>query len=215
MECECRDAEICNDWVYGEVCVWLAERQRDCTIIDAGFGGMAGPHEVQRHLRRHGIEARTIGIDVSEYDAEVDEFIHADMRYVELPGVADVVICKHVLGFFEFNTPGFKKAVENCANWLKPDGLFCTTLATCDVSTDDVNARSWFLRFMSKDETREHAAQCHNMAGEQCPHGRELNLRVEERLDEELLMADLGLAKGVTLESILFDEENDPRQVDE
>ena len=53
-----------------------------------------------------------------------------------------------------------------------------------------------FLRFMSKDETREHAAQCHNMVGEQCPHGRELNLRVEERLDEESLMVDLRLAKG-------------------
>ncbi len=85
MECECRDAAICNGWMYGEVCMWLAERKRDCTIIDAGFGGGTGLHEVQRHLRKHGIEARTIAIDDVEFDAEVDEFIHADMRDVELP----------------------------------------------------------------------------------------------------------------------------------
>ena len=95
MKCECRGAGICSDETHGEACAWLAERKRDCTIIDAGFGGVAGPHETQRHLRRHGIEARTIGIDINECDAEADEFIHADMRDVELPGVADVVVCNH------------------------------------------------------------------------------------------------------------------------
>ena len=64
---------------------------------------MAGPHEVQRHLRKHGIEARTIGIDTNECDAEVDEFIHADMRDVELPSVADAVICSYVLSGFRAN----------------------------------------------------------------------------------------------------------------
>ena len=131
MECECRDAAICNDWVCGEVCVWLAERKRDCTIIDAGFGGGTGLHEAQRHPRRHGIEARTIGIDINECDAEVDKFIRADMRDVALPDTADIVICNHVLGFFQCDAPGFKKAVENCADWLKPDGLFCTILKAC------------------------------------------------------------------------------------
>ena len=131
MECECRDAVICNDIVYGKICVWLAERQRDCTIIDAGFGGGTGLHEAQRHLRKHGIEARTIGIDIAEYDAKVDEFIHADMRDVELPGMADVVVCHHVLGFFQCDAPLFKKAVENCADWMRSDGLFCTILKAC------------------------------------------------------------------------------------
>ena len=46
MECECRDAVICNDIVYGKICAWLAERKRDCTIIDAGFGGKTALHEV-------------------------------------------------------------------------------------------------------------------------------------------------------------------------
>ena len=44
MECECRGAGICSDETYGEVCAWLAERKRDCTIVDAGFGDVAGPH---------------------------------------------------------------------------------------------------------------------------------------------------------------------------
>ena len=180
MECECRDAAICNDWVYGEVCVLLAERKLDCTIIDAGFGGGAELHEVQRHLRRHGIEASTIGIDVAEYDAEVDKFIHADMRDVKLPGMADVVICKHVLSFFKFNASGFKKAVENCADWLKPDGLFFTTLGTCQPpAVGTIN--SGFLRAMSKDETGKHAAQCHDAVGELCPHGWEANMLSKRR----------------------------------
>ena len=185
MECECRDAAICNGWMYGEVCMWLAERKRDCTIIDAGFGGGTGLHEVQRHLRKHGIEARTIAIDDVEFDAEVDEFIHADMRSVKLPGVADIVICTRVLSLFKYDVPGFKKAVENCADWLKPDGLFCTDPNTCQISMDHSNGGSWFLRFMSKDETREHAAQCHPMARKRCPHGKILNLRVVDRLNVE------------------------------
>ena len=175
MECECRDAVICNDTVYGKICVWLAERQRDCTIIDAGFGGGAELHEVQRHLRKHGIEARTIGIDIAEYDAEVDEFIHADMCDVELPSVADVVVCSHVLSFFKSKPFRFKKAVENCADWLKPGGLLFTILGTRQPpAVGAINCG--FLRAMSKDETGKHAAQCHDAVGELCPHGSAPNM---------------------------------------
>ena len=175
MECECRDAVICNDIVYGKICVWLAERQRDCTIIDAGFGGKTALHEVQRHLRKHGIEARTIGIDIAEYDAEVDEFIHADMCDVELPGVADVVVCNHVLSFFKSKPFRFKKAVENCADWMRSDGRFFTDLDAYRPPTGTGAFSGCFLRAMSKDETGEHAAQCHHRIGELCPHGWEPN----------------------------------------
>ena len=185
VECECRGATICDDETYGEVCVWLAERKRDCTIIDAGFGGGTDLHEVQRHLRKHGIEVRTIDIDDVEFDAEIDEFIHADMRDVELSGVADVVICSYVLDLFRSKPLQFKKAVENCADWLKPDGLFFTNLAKPRTPTESPNVGNphSLIRAMSKDETKEHAAQCHHMMAEWCPHGRELNMRLSVRLD--------------------------------
>ena len=214
MECECRDAVICNDYTYGEACVWLAERKHDCTIIDVGFGGGTGLHEVQRHLRRHGIEARTIGIDIQKCDAEIDEFIHADMRDVKLPGAADVVICHYVLGGFNANAAGFQRAVENCADWLKPDGLFFTNLRKDLTSTDYLNGGSPYslLRAMSKVETKEHAAQCHRMMAERCPHGKELNMRRAVRLDPVSWHNGGRLAKGVSQESILRDAGVDPRE---
>ena len=52
------------------------------------------------------------------------------------------------------------------------------------------------MRAMSKDETREHAAQCHRMIAERCPHGRELNMRLEARLDPVSWEAGRRLAKG-------------------
>lgn len=193
--------------------MWLAERKRDCTIIDAGFGGGTDLHEVQRHLRKHGIEARTIGIDVVEFDAEIDEFIHADMRDVELPGVADVVICSYVLGCFRANMTGFQRAVKNCADWLKPDGLFFTDLAKPRTPTESQNVGNphSLIRAMSKDETREHAAQCHRMMAEWYQHGRELNMRLSVRLDPVSWAAGRRLAKGVSLESILFNARSDQR----
>ena len=130
---------------------------------------------MQRHLRKHGIEAYTIGIDDAEFDAEVDEFIHADMRDVELPSVADVVICYHMLSLFKSKPRQFKKAVENCADWLKPDGLFFIDLDTRQPRPAAGTINRGFLHAMSKDETGAHAAQCHHMIGELCPHGWEAN----------------------------------------
>ena len=65
---------------------------------------------------------------------------------------------------------------------------------------------------MSKDETREHAAQCHRMMAERCPHGRELNMRLWGRLDPVSWEAGRRLAKGVSFESIYRNAGIDPRQ---
>ena len=109
MECKCDDFSISGDYIYGEATVWLAERKRDCIIIHAGFGGHYGLHELQRHLHKHGIKARTIGIDTWAWDAEVDEFIQSDIRDVKLPGVADMMICRAVTHFFNYDSTEFKK----------------------------------------------------------------------------------------------------------
>ena len=179
MECECRDFSFASDYMYGEACVWLAERKRDCTVIDAGFAGNTGLHEIQRHLRKHGIEAHTIGIDIQKWDAEVDEFIHADMRSVKMTGVADIVLCRSVVHFFDDSQEEFKRMIENCADWLKPDGVFFTDI---ECST---TARDWLRRYkgaiimraMSKAEAMEHAAKCYLATASKCLHGKELRNR--------------------------------------
>ena len=65
---------------------------------------------------------------------------------------------------------------------------------------------------MSKVETKEHAAQCHRMMAERCPHGKELNMRLVVRLDPVSWHNGSRLAKGVSPESILRDAGIDPRE---
>ena len=214
MECECCDAGICSDEVYGEPCVWLAERGSDCTVIDVGCGSMPKLHELQRHLRKHGVKVYTIGIDIQDCDAEVDEFIHANMLDVRLPGMADVVIYNLSLGYFRVNPAGFKTAVNNCADWLKPDGLFFTDLGKRWTPSESLNINPTYFvyRAMSRDETREHALQCHGAKSEQCPHGRELNMRLMTRVDQLSFIRRRKLAKGMTWESYFRNVGIDPQK---
>ena len=97
------------------------------------------------------------------------------MRDMELPGMADVVVCHHVLSLFKSKPFRFKKAVENCADWMRSDGRFFTDIDAYRPPTGTGAFSSCFLRAMSKDETGKHAAQCHRMVGELCPHGWEPN----------------------------------------
>ena len=60
-------------------------------------------------------------------------------------------------------------------------------------------------------ETGTHAAQCHRMMAERCPHGRELNMRLWGRLDPVSWEAGRRLAKGVSFESIYRNAGIDPR----
>ena len=184
MECECNDFSINSDYVYGEACVWLAERKRDCTIIDAGFGGNTGPHEVQRHLLKHGINVHTIGIDGAFYDAEVDEFIHADMCDVKLPGVADMVICKAVIHSFDDDPTKFKKIIENCADWLKPDGVLFTYIDCIGTLKQRILKQYAYtvMRAMSKNEAMKHASKCHMLKSNKCLHGKELKMSWPARI---------------------------------
>ena len=154
-----------------------------CIIIDAGFAGNSGLHEMQRHLKLHGISVRTIGIDVHEFDAEVDEFVHADMRDVKLPGAADMVIFRGVVHHFDGSAADFQRAVGNCADWLKPDRVLFTDIERWRTLAH----RLWryrpgiVMRAMSKNEAKEHADECH-LESDECPHGEELRLRWFMRL---------------------------------
>ena len=58
-------------------------------------------------------------------------------------------------------------------------------------------------------ETGTHAAQCHHMDWRTVP-ARLGTEHVEGPRDGKSLMADLRLAKGVSLESILFDAGTEP-----
>ena len=165
--------------MYGEACIWLAERKRDCTIIDAGFNGNYGLYQIQRHLRRHGIKARTIGIDIHKYDSEVDEFIHADIRDVNLPGVADVVLCRNVVGIFDDDATGFKNVVGNFAAWLKPDGILYVDIEQSRTLRNKLG-KYWpgtIMRAMTKSEAEEHSKECHLAKSDKCHHGKELKNR--------------------------------------
>ena len=104
--------------------------------------------------------------------------------------------------------------MENCADWLKPDGLFFTNLSKRWTPTEYLNDGSPYslLRAMPKDETREHAAQCHGVMAERCPHGKELNMRLVTRLDPVSRHTGSELAKGVSSESILRDAGIEPRE---
>ena len=62
------------------------------------------------------------------------------------------------------STSNFKCA---CVGLLKPLGSKKTTMKSADVK--DTPAK----------ETGTHAAQCHHMVGELCPHGEVLNLVVD------------------------------------
>ena len=164
-----------GDPLYGEATIWLAERKRDCTVIDAGFGGNIELHELQRHLRKHGIKARTIGIDTWAWDAEVDEFIQSDIRDVKLPGVADMVICRAVTHFFDDDSTEFKKMIENCADWLKPDGVLFTDIDRPPLGEGFLKQYlDGQMRAMSKNEAMEHADKCHLLNTDKCLHGKKL-----------------------------------------
>ena len=88
----CKELWFKHETVYGDACDFLAERNRDCTIVDACCRNMPYLHEIKRHLlNRHNVRCRTIGIDVDIYDIEVDRFINKEISKVDMPGIADVV----------------------------------------------------------------------------------------------------------------------------
>ena len=173
MECDCNDVAVRAEHMYGEACVWLAERKRDCTVIDAGFAGNFGLFQLQWHLRRHGIKVHTIGIDDHKVDSIVDEFIHADIRDVKMAGVADLVLCRNVVGIFDDDAAGFKEVIGNFADWLKPDGILYTDIEESRTLSDMLRGyMPWqIMRAMTKSEAREHAKECHLAESDKCKHG--------------------------------------------
>ena len=186
MECDCNDVSVRIEYMYGEACIWLAERKRDCTVIDAGFAGNFGLFQLQWHLRRHGIKVHTIGIDDHEVDSIVDEFIHADIRDVKMAGVADIVLCRNVLGIFDDDAASFKKVVGNCADWLKPDGILYVDIEESRTLRDRLRGYrpGTMMHAMTKPEAKEHAEKCHLAESNECQHGEEWKNRFVCRVND-------------------------------
>ena len=61
MDCECDDFSISGDYIYGEACVWLAERKRDWKILREASGfksvgfwdGISGPDNAERNATQN------------------------------------------------------------------------------------------------------------------------------------------------------------------
>ena len=169
----------CNDlWfkfesVYGNACDLLAERNRDCTIVDVGCHNLPYLHEIKRHLlNRHHIRCRTIGIDVDIYDIEVDRFINKEISKVDMPDIADVVTSRYVFVIC-YTEKQFRNTVRASANMLKDDGVMITDLEGCEtpkpiLGVTDMNR---FPRVMTKKDALEHADMCFRQCYEKCPHG--------------------------------------------
>ena len=175
MKCKCRNTAILRSPVYGEACAALVGRGKDCVIVDAGCGSDNNLHEIQRHLRKHGIESRTIGIDIDDCDIEVDEFVRGDVRQVKIASAADVVTCRAFLDIFD-NTESFSGAVRACAGFIKEDGLLIIDMNECATWQMKIMRRIGVnsgTKIMSKPQALEHAKKCFRKCLQKCPHGWE------------------------------------------
>lgn len=176
MECMCKNVWIRVLKSYGEACRLLSIKNKDCTVVDVGCGMSPTLHELQRHLREHGVKCHTVGIDITQPNKEVDEFIHSNILDVDLHDVADIVIGVSFFPQFKDRT-SWKKAVRISANMLKTDGILII----------DIESRvTWRMRLlrlrpdsdykkMTKEEALQHAEQCFNACLEKCPHGETIS----------------------------------------
>ena len=160
--CNCKDAGILTEWVYGNACKALVERNRDCVIIDAGCGSDLKLFQIKRHLNRHGITAHTIGIDPWKYDIIVDEFHKDKIQNVKLPNIADAVVARAVLSM---NPQEFENIVNKIASFLKPTGLVFIGMP----SKSNWNPGT---KVLSKFDAIDHAKYCDSKTMlEECNHG--------------------------------------------
>ena len=176
MKCECKNVRVLCLQLYGDACSVLIKRGRDCTVVDVGCGLRTELHEMQRHMHKHGIRARTIGIDMADCDVDVDEFIQKDVRGVELRGIADTVLCGGLLEIFK-DQASFQGVVEACAGLLKEDGAFVVEIISRGTWMDKIRqiTPSSGVRVMTKDETLAHAITCVCTSVEDCKHGRRIS----------------------------------------
>ena len=169
----CKDIWFKYEYVYGDACDLLAERNRDCTIVDVGCCNLPHLHEIKRHLlNSHHIRCRTIGIDEDIHDIEVDRFINKEISKVDMPRVADVVTSRHVF-VMRYPERKFRNAVRASANMLKDDGVMITNLEGCETPKPRPGeiAINCFPRVMTKQDALEHADMCFRLCMEKCPHG--------------------------------------------
>ena len=157
--------------MYGHVCGILAAHNKDCTIIDVGCGNLPNLYEIKRHLSKHNIRCKTIGIDVDICDIEVDRFVHRDVRDVKIPCTADIVISRHVFDMCNTKTK-FSNVVRASADMLKKDGLMITETYSSDALKSRCGTfHSCLTQTMTKTEAINHAKTCYKTYYDKCQHG--------------------------------------------
>ena len=172
MGCKCDKIWIKSEKVYGHACTVLADRNRDCTIVDVGCKNRPHLHEIKRHLLRHNIRCKTIGIDDDPYDTEVDRFINKDVRDVRMPSTADVVVGRYVFHMCNTKTE-FRDIIRASADILKKDGLMITDVYTYKMTKPRRKPvlQYMFTQSMTKKDALAHADMCYGKCYEKCPHG--------------------------------------------
>lgn len=191
MVCSC-DVWIKNIFGYNDALNLLIWKNKDCVLVDVGCSYNPHLHEIKRHLKKHNIECRTIGIDVLDEDIEVDIFLRKNIYEVNMDNVADVVVCNAIFTmahnedglkrkrFFSDKTI-FKQCVDNCANMLKNNGVMVISLLHKDaVEKPDRNDKSpTGIKIMNKSDLFKHANECCNKYFEGCKHGLSITYDTE------------------------------------
>ena len=175
MQCDHDRIWIRFEKVYNTAYLVLVRKGLDGTVIDVGCGSAPKLHEMKRHLIKHGINLHTIGIDVHYWDAEVDEFMNADVRDVCMEDAADAVICAGMLGMLT-DGESFASVVRACARLLKYDGLMFMDTLRCPTWKDRLLRRhpGFAVKIMSRERAVAHAESCFGVCPDKCPHGFEI-----------------------------------------
>ena len=191
MACDC-ETWIKNIFGYNDVLNLLVWKNKDCVLVDIGCGYNPNLHEIKRHLKKHDIECRTVGIDVLDEDIEVDLFLMKSIYEVNMDNIADVVICNAIFTmahsetglkgkrFFSDKTI-FKQCVDNCANMLKNDGVMIISLMHKHAveKSDNNDKYPLSIKIMNKSDVFKHASDCCNKFFEDCDHGLSITYNTE------------------------------------
>ena len=189
----------CNVWIkggfaYHDVLNLLTWKNKDCVLVDVGCGYSPYLHEVKRHLKKHGVECRTIGIDIFEKDIEVDTFLRKNIYEIkDMNDVADVVVSLGVFTTAHSETglkrkrffsdkKTFKQCIDNCANMLKNDGVMVVGLLRNSPVYQfhrDNEEPLVAIKIMNKTDLFKHADECCNKYLVDCKHGLDITFDTE------------------------------------
>ena len=196
MACDC-EIWIKNEDGYHDALNLLVWKNKDCVLVDVGCSYNPNLHEIKRHLKKHNIECRTVGIDVLDEDIEVDIFLRKNIYEIKnMDNIADVVICRAIFTmahsetgvnkkrFFSDKTI-FKQCVDNCANILKNNGVMIISLLYKDIAEKPYSKHGPIdkspigIKIMNKSDLFKHANECCNKYFDGCKHGLSITCDTE------------------------------------